>query len=76
MGDLPDGMHAGVRAPGRAQSHRCPEHRRERLLQQAGYGALTRLCCPAREIRSVISDIEPKTNTPAISVDGGCVVQR
>ena len=76
MGDLPAGMHTGVGAPGRAQPHRGPKHRRERLFQETGDGALTCLRCPTREIRSVISDIEPKTNTPAISVDGGCVVQR
>ena len=76
MGDLPGGMYAGVGAPRRAYSHRCPEHRREGVLEEAGDGALTRLSRPAREIRSVVSDIEPETNTPAISVDGGCVGQR
>ena len=76
MGDLTGGVHAGVRAPGRAQPHRGPEHRRERLVEQAGHRTLTCLRGPAGEIRSVISDIEPKTNAPAIGVDDGCVVQR
>jgi hypothetical protein len=76
MGDLPGGMHAGVGAPRRAYPHRRPEHRRKCVLQEAGDGALTRLSRPAHEIGSVVSDIEPKTNTPAIGVDGGCVVER
>ena len=41
MGDLPDGMHAGVGAPRRSQPHRGPKHRRERILEQACHRALT-----------------------------------
>ena len=41
MGYLPGGMHTGVGAPGRAQPHRGPEYRRERLLENARDRALT-----------------------------------
>src|ERR1700758_5427713 len=74
MGYLAGRMHTGVGAPGRAQLHLAPKHRRERLLENARDRSLTRLRCPSGEIRAVIGDIEPKTNAPAISVDGGRVV--
>ena len=76
MGDLTGGMHTGVGTPGRAQPKIGPEHRRQRLLEQARDRALIGLSSPAREICSVVCDIKPKTNEPAISVDGGLVVQR
>ena len=62
MGHLPGGMHAGVGAPGRAQPHRRAEHGRQRLIENAGDGALPGLSRPACEIGSVVGDIEPKTD--------------
>ena len=76
MGDLTGGVHPGVGPTGRAQAQLVEEDRRQRLLENTCDGALTRLAGPTREFRSVVSDIEPQTNKPAIDVDGGLVVQR
>ena len=54
--------------------HRHPEHRRQRIVDNACHGALPRLYRPAGELRSVVGDIEPKTNKPATGIDGGFVL--
>ena len=42
MGHLPGGVYAGIGAPGRTQPYRSAEHRRQRLIEDAGDSG-----CPA-----------------------------
>ena len=76
MSHLTRRVHTGVGASRRAQLHRHAEHRRQRIVDNACHGALPGLHGPARELRSVVGDIEPKTNKPATGIDGGFVSMR
>ncbi len=76
MCDLTGGVHAGVGASGRPQLHPGAKHRRQSVVEHTGHGALPGLRRPARELGSVVGDIEPKTNKPATGVDGGLCVMR
>ena len=67
VGHLPGGVHARVGAPGRPQPHRRAEDGRQRLVEHAGDRALAGLSRPAREIGSVVGDVEPKTDVLANS---------
>ncbi len=61
VGDLPERVHPGVRAPGDGEPRRlarAPEQRAERLLEHALHGAEARLPAPAVEVGAVVGDAE------------------
>ncbi len=67
VGDLPEGVHAGIRAPGNGQvgSGRIAlEDAREPGLDLALHRAEARLDGPAGEVRAVVGDVEPHARAP------------
>ena len=65
MAHLPGGVHARVGAAGDGQPNRHAQDRRQGVFEDRTHGPLIGLPRPAREVRAVVTHIEPQTDEPA-----------
>jgi hypothetical protein len=70
MRDLPGRVDASVGTPGHGQLDRHPQDQGQPFGQRRLYGALITLGRPPGEVRSVVGDVEPQTDEPAVPVSG------